>query len=763
MVTKHLKSKKGSTLVLVLVTLSILSILGIAIIGLSVINYKMKIVDKNVKTSFYLAEAGLEEAYAVIGKTIDDGIKAGNSYSEDQINSFITEQRRIEARDPENDESNYINGSDGFGSVNERFLKRKIEEWFRQGYARCLNDGFNDGENDFKSLEYRIANTAYSVVESSIDEKKPTIRMVGSPAKFPSNPDELDQNDKYVITLESEFPHENITKIIRGTFDIKIPTYDSPFYVKNVMVKLKENVLWSKPITTEKNIYVLGDDVTINGYIYAYGDDENNIKGGIVVGNNGKSGTLKVNGNMATNEFIYTNEDNSQIDAKGDINCNSIAIPDNTTGCIINIDDGTVNTYDDIELNGKKAQMKIDGPYYGFSDGSSNTVVHDQSSSIVINSEDIGKTDGSKLIITGEEVDSNNILNKAIGNDGYNELYPKSGVFIGGTVYISLDNSAKYQTGESVSIKGNYKSYGELLDDVDERDDKFDPDNIVMGSYPPLVLISKYKEEDTYKEYNVIDKSKYINYYESDYPDKLNLGESNGIEINNLRYSAGAYVSQNSINDNIAVGGLDLWVGYSRAKLDDYRYFVNKMSDFLKISDPYTMPNKDDRIYIGDRFSFATDINPSIEDNELVCVNNDSSKAIFVKGKNGTEISDLPADIRPSSYKSISLSESDINGIIVTKGDVIITGDIDYTGIIVAEGNVYLYDDKPKVIENEYGGKIDDRACILNIMSKNDILREQFINGVERSFLVEVEAGESDIKSYLKFEDLVDIKWEKIK
>lgn len=772
MFMKYLKSNKGSTLVLVLITLSVLSILGTAIIGLSVINYKMKIVDKNVKTSFYLAEAGLEEAYAAIGNAIDDGVKAGNKKIVLEIDSFIAKERRKEAKDPEKDESRYINGSDGFGSVNERKLKIKIEQWFREGYAECLNNGFHfveDGKNDdFKSIEGWIKNgESYSVVDPNVDEKKPRISINNISKKFPENKDDLDKGDEYVITLQSEFLHNNITKIVRGTFAIKIPAYNKPYYVKNVMTKINENVLWSKPITTEKNMYVLGNDVTIKGNIYAYGKEENGIKGGIIVGNNGKSGELKANGNIATNEFIYTNEDNSVISinkfsseddaeghVKGDVYCNSLVIPENTTGCTINVYDRAVNTYDDIELNGINANIYIDGPYFGFSDGST-ALEHDESSSIVINSDDIGS--GSALTITGKETDKNNPLNANVGS----YISDNNGVFIAGTVYVNLDNpSKKYQTGESVSVKGNYKAYSEYLDDKEGRDGRFDPDNVVMGSFPPLVLISKYKEGTTDKEYNVVDKSNYINFYNNDKPNSLRLGGDSGILINNVRYSAGAYISNKAL-ENIK-GTPDFWSHYSYKKEEDYQYFVNKMSDFLNYTNFYDT-DLDEVVSINDRVTFDTDINSSIENNQIIRVNTDPSKAIFIKGIDGTEISGLPSDIRLSSYETINLSNKDVNGVIVTKGDVIITGSINYTGIIVAEGNVYLYDDKRKVIENEYGSNIDDRAYIINVMNENDSLREMFKNGMDRSFLVEVKAGESDVETYLKFEDLVGIKWEKVR
>ena len=46
-------------------------------------------------------------------------------------------------------------------------------------------------------------------------------------------------------------------------------------------------------------------------------------------------------------------------------------------------------------------------------------------------------------------------------------------------------------------------------------------------------------------------------------------------------------------------------------------------------------------------------------------------------------------------------------GVIVTKGDVYISGNVNYNGIIVTKGNIYFYDDNPKVVTNNYKASKD--------------------------------------------------------
>lgn len=67
-------SIRGSVLISVLVIFAVLSTLGTALLGLSTLNYKMKLVTQRQKNAFYLAEAALEEAYALISQEVETTI-----------------------------------------------------------------------------------------------------------------------------------------------------------------------------------------------------------------------------------------------------------------------------------------------------------------------------------------------------------------------------------------------------------------------------------------------------------------------------------------------------------------------------------------------------------------------------------------------------------------------------------------------------------------------------------------------------------------
>lgn len=780
MLRRILKSNRGSTLLLALVTLSILGILGTAIISLSVINYRTKIVDKNKKTSFYLAEAGLEEAYAVIGKEIEAGIEAGNKEVQNNLDDFIRRERSKEAYDPldddELDDSVFIIGIHGCGEVNEEKIKPLIEEWFRLGFSKYMNDNLetnlrNKNDNDKYGIVDSNINTGNAgvmvdeVIEFNIVNDPITVKSNGRPLDAVEMDSDTDEPEPipYEISLLSSFDHENINRRIKGHFSIKMPKYNASYYVKNVKAKLSENILWKKAITTESNLYVTGDRVTINGDVYAYGTIPGDRKdsrdyGGVVVGDKESniSGKITINGDVATNSYLHTNADDSLISIEGNVFCNSLVVQEGTSGSTIEVisepgSDFSVYTADDLELNGEEARIEINGSYYGFSDGRDNLAAHHESSSIVINSKDIGTN--SFLKITKD-------------------------IFMGGTVYINLPLE-DYQTGESVSIRGNYKAYSEVLKGITDDPDTTEEDeskynDLELESFQPLVLVNRLNDVDK-TEMNAIEKSRYFYYYneahsEVDDPLRLQLGGDSGIDINvgdeNVLFSTGAYLSRGVIYPSKPFVDNDYMFNEKR---EEFEKHVNNMSDEME-------KDTEKRVHIFDgggqhgRISLGGDIFENEDINigedvsekiikEVVLVNHDSSKDIYIIGQHGSSLGIGSDDIK------IDVSSGNIvglNGIIITRGKVYIRGKINYRGTIAAEGNIYIEDNNKKIITNDENYIY--KTIYKDKMEGSGSLAERFVNnGNEVSFLYDSEAGADDLNSYLKYEDIVDIHWERVK
>ncbi len=760
---------------MVLMSLSVLSILGTAIMSSAVMNLKVKMHDKRQKTSFYLSEAGLEEAYGIMVHEVDEAIKAGNKKVKDSLPKFISDERAKEHKEPIEDsiDSVFI---DGDGSVNKENIKIKMQQWFAQGYTDYFNkkDAKDTSVNDLK--EQLVKPDNYSILDSNIDSSKPNI-VVEKIDEYPNVPPmkkdiiqtQLDSynedlkkymkedNNKFKFTLVSQFTHESINKQIKSTFSISIPEYNTPYYIGNEVLTLKENILWTNALISDKDIIITGNNVNVNGDIYAYGNTDKHIKErGIIVGENNKSGKLTVNGNVITGSYIQTKSNNSNITIKnGDVYCNSLVIPDSQENCDINIGEekntADVNTIDDIELNGKKSHINIYGSYYGFSDGS-HSDTHEESSSIVINSDDIGEQNGSSIKITGKYTRDN----KDIVDDN-------KGIFIGGTVYINLADG-DYQTGESVSVKGNYRAYTEKIEDTNSEyyysNDK-DQSKVSFKYRSPLTLV--HKKDGT--DFQARDLARYIKEINTTKGDNfLNLGNRNiDIDIKNVKYSIGAYIDSTSKLNESTSGSLDYETLF-KEKFKEYKHYVNTIGDSQISLDDNQI---DSKLNIEERFNFKKDIVKNKENKEIYIANSNQNQSIYIVGPDSSES-------RSDSDYTIQPSDGVLKGIIVTKGDVYISGKINFTGMIVAKGNIYIQDDEEKIFTNDYKTKFNNNYVINKIAEDIKIITE----GTQIGDLFTQDSGwskeinvyldnmgvDSDIKAYYKFSDLINITdWEKIK
>ncbi|MFT9494807.1 hypothetical protein [Anaerosolibacter sp.] len=725
MLKKHLLSNKGSTLVLVIITLSVLGLLGTTIISAAVVGFKTKISERNVKTALYLSEAGLEEAYAEIGKVVENALTASNQYVEAELDGFIEEERLKIFEDPTYN-SPYLNDDD---TVNEQAIKDKLQEWFNDRYASYINSSL------FSALSSKVSSNNFRVVDDAVNFSRPTITVYDVDASEEENkrlPFPVDAsalfignrtNDRYKITLNSTFNHKGVLKELKVRFEIAIPDYNAPYYVKREWAELEENVLWTKAITTDKDLFVKSTNTTINGDVFAYGTRPSIVTdtrsyGGIVVGHDSMPGNITIHGDIATNSYVHTNTSNSQLIIQGNVFCDSLLIEEDTDNSRISIT-GSVHTRDDLELNGRLSHINIAGNYYGFSDGSAYARSHDNSSSIIINSPDIGEVDSvtgnlkSMLKITGD-------------------------AYLGGTAYIPVE-SGYYQTGESVSVKGNYRAYFDPLNPSPsgERPEEF-KSPFEFKSFPPLYLVNEFYSPDTEKPLLAKDKGQYFQYFNEDFPGQLTLG-GNGIDIGGVRFSTGAYINNGEIFPSHQLIEDFLILGQ---KHDLFKNQVDKMNDPTERgSGP---------VHINHRFKFETDVLPSQEDKDRkeIALVNTGSQPIRILG-------DGVINHSPSDPYTLQLSK--FKGVILTKGDVHISGEVDFWGTIIAEGDIYIEDNHRKSLNY-------DEAFIRRKVYETPALKEQFKkNGAPVKFLVESTAGVDDVNSYIKYENIIRTYWYKIR
>lgn len=529
MIQSHIRSNRGSTLAMMIMVIGILVILGIALLTATFVGYTAKLEENRKMTALYVAEAGLDEAYAYLGEEVENA----NEYSRTVY--MATE---------------VINHPEDTILLDKDF-KEKMEIYYQEGFKTYFktNQTTIIGRLKTALMTLRTANIGANgeIVNSvTLDDAKGIVPFIVSD---PSS-------DTMSITLATNVTKKAInktdtarTEVITATLQIKVPSYQSAYYNASI----QRNALFDKTIATDGDFIVQDGPVTVNGNLFAHGTgslsflDPKTI-GGIILGGEDpitagtpKSGTLTVNGNVDTARYVRIAVSSapkpskltirphpSDSDLLGNLTCNSLVIQDqfsatsssNSNAKISIIGDATV--LDDTELNALKSSVSIDGSYFGFSNGSS---AHDQSSGIIINTTDI-ESGGSKLTITGAGSgktfpNGKDPLNKGVyiagtvyieqgktyvlkkepshgavtfNNEGAYRYIPSESALPTdqftveitdvkevvetkditvtrdsmNTVYGVVDLTTPYQSADSVSVVGNYLAYGRVLDQLQE-------------------------------------------------------------------------------------------------------------------------------------------------------------------------------------------------------------------------------------------------------------------------------------------------------
>lgn len=693
------KTKKGSALVMVLLVFSILTILGIAITTLALSNYKMRILKSNVKTNIYASEAGIDESYGIIGNIIDKAIESGNLAAEDFINS-INFQEEIKDRENGGD-SPFVNAD---LSINEEYIKRCQNSEFRAAYVKTILEG-NNGNNEI--IDKLNDKSSYIFKLEGKEAPQITAELLGE--VLPVSDDSFETDKLFTIRISSKSYHKNLEKVLSADYDIYVPKYEDTYYLETNHLKIPKNPVWTKAIAADGNMKVASEKLSVDGDLFIKGNsqDTSTTTPGIEVAS--ENSNISIKGKISTWED-FSISSNSTCNIIGDIFSKNLLINKEAEGSKLivsklgneseqndeNNETGSVYTNDDLEINAPNAKVEIRGGFYGLSDGS-NSSKADESSSININVSEI-TGDGSiacDLKILGESI-------------------------IMGSSYVDAvkinTNEDRYQTGESLSIKGNYKAYTYPLKDSHEGKEDLKEDNVIFDYYkpiipnsnidlPPITFVSQFKNGN---DLNVFDKSRYFKYYSEEYGEDnpfkwkgvyVNPDEKKSIHVGSIISDNGNVVSGNYVIDDKAK--LDL-------KIDKFNNMLYRMGSGVNLGKNLTV---NDQINLQ---SIPKGINQYDSSEGTVILINDDKEYTLVQG----DASSSDNDIVLSSNK----------GIIISNGNLNIKGKFDFTGTIITKGSINIQDNLPKSI-------IYEESVVKNLIGLNyNILKDIFVNNLPNEY-----------------------------
>ena len=425
-------NNKGSTFVLAIIIITLVTTLAVAVLTASLHNVAMKAVDRNSKDTFYTSETVLDEIRAGVG--LDTMSSLAEAY-ESVLKNIIKQDASGYS---------YIKDND---TANEEFKEAFIDNILNKVSGGTA--GFAGDSQEFISTDPNVRDTAKTYLKgyiSGYDEGMADISSVGNIRAYKDS----ETGYKYILILEDvvvKYKEEKSGEIyfadVTADLEIEFPNMTVDFSNTNRLDDFKKYSL-----IADDSIVIDGCTANVNASMYAgarisvladslfggklavsRGAEADNVN--VICGGNVDGGTISVTGNAnysSALDFNYAN-----------IWCTNMVTStfmqngkDATQGAGITIAD-TCKTFvkDDLTVEGAKSDIDVNGEYYGYSyDGNSSLNLHTASSAIIINGADANLTVGTSKMI------------------------------LGGHAYIEVTgDGGDYMTGEALSLKGAQEVY----------------------------------------------------------------------------------------------------------------------------------------------------------------------------------------------------------------------------------------------------------------------------------------------------------------
>lgn len=431
------KDNKGMTLLLAVVAVAFVGILAASIISATMTNYRLKMMDKYSKETFYSADSIVEEIHTGIGIKCFDALSEAYNYTASNLLYQSNLGGGVSLSQKTNEEAN-------------REMKLRYKSLMcnaicgdvltdRDKVLAFLNSFITNKDNakviSFSNVVDNLADYGYTIEDVTIEYKK------------------SDGNPYYstvAVDIEIKYPDIDI--------DFISDRKELRSYLKYCLIAM--------------------DDITV-GYSET-GRGYATISGGAYAGKNGlkiypgsefhltddlKVGTqVKVPTRLVTSGDVKLLEGNNsavfQV-AGADVWCNNIIVGKDTHPGTVLYTSTDARTFvaDDLSLEGTGSKVTIKGTYLGFGSNNANTANKGSSST------------SSAIIINGRNCTL--------------DLTEINTLLLAGRAYVNLVDQQEYRTGDSLALKGNQEIYLVPMAYVKKSSDTADPINVSNPTAEP--------------------------------------------------------------------------------------------------------------------------------------------------------------------------------------------------------------------------------------------------------------------------------------
>lgn len=681
------KKKKGSTFVIVVVVMAIIFTTGTTILAVTANDYKMRINQSKKLQNLYEADSGLDVVENIIVKTSQEAIK----YADREVKKKFTE---LDDKDRSKDKINEI-------------FKDKFYEFLTVRNKEILN------EKEVEILEYLILEKKYikSILESGKLEYDSAISNIENRfiIEIPEGGYVKNINNGKVsnITIEVKSNFESTEgqlknkKTVSTKYSITAPDYNSEITSINIYP-----VFDGKAITADGNMNIesLGNKsiVNISGDIWVQGNNNlgnspeytfDKYIGGIKLDNT----SFDINGNIYTANTFHLNNLVNESSVNGDIYAKNIYIGKSINSNVSKLNnisfEKNVVVNNDLALNATNSSIVIKNNFYGINEKTTEVSTANKalsSSSIIVN-------------------DTSNTSTITVNKDSY----------IMGVAYLNATDESgnKYQTGESVAVKGNYLAYTDVDDVLNGAT------NVTLKYYSPLQLLESKNGQS-----NAIMKADYFAEYYSKNNNSYNFNDG-GVSLKKSVKSVGASVKDNQ--GNIQKSNInDSDISIVNEQRNEFARNVFAMGDTTGLGDD---------LYDGQEVK--RQVSNQVNFNEIRRVQGSlfdiTEGMVILKGNENENI-----EIENGKIKGTDIELS--KGLIIANGDITIDGNFSFTGNIITTGNIILKGEGEKNIT--YDPQVVRSILVLN----HDLLKDIFVKSQGNREEVKVTSA-SELYSVDKF------------
>lgn len=681
------KKKKGSTFVIVVVVMAIIFTTGTTILAVTANDYKMRINQSKKLQNLYEADSGLDVVENIIVKTSQEAIK----YADKEVKKKFTE---LDDKDRSKDKINEI-------------FKDKFYEFLTVRNKEILN------EKEVEILEYLILEKKYikSILESGKLEYDSAISNIENRfiIEIPEGGYVKNINNGKIsnITIEVKSNFESTEgqlknkKTVSTKYSITAPDYNSEITSINIYP-----VFDGKAITADGNMNIesLGNKsiVNISGDIWVQGNNNlgnspeytfDKYIGGIKLDNT----SFDINGNIYTANTFHLNNLVNESSVNGDIYAKNIYIGKSINSNVSKLNnisfEKNVVVNNDLALNATNSSIVIKNNFYGINEKTTEVSTANKalsSSSIIVN-------------------DTSNTSTITVNKDSY----------IMGVAYLNATDESgnKYQTGESVAVKGNYLAYTDVDDVLNGAT------NVTLKYYSPLQLLESKNGQS-----NAIMKADYFAEYYSKNNNSYNFNDG-GVSLKKSVKSVGASVKDNQ--GNIQKSNInDSDISIVNEQRNEFARNVFAMGDTTGLGDD---------LYDGQEVK--RQVSNQVNFNEIRRVQGSSfditEGMVILKGNENENI-----EIENGKIKGTDIELS--KGLIIANGDITIDGNFSFTGNIITTGNIILKGEGEKNIT--YDPQVVRSILVLN----HDLLKDIFVKSQGNREEVKVTSA-SELYSVDKF------------